>query len=244
MNERCRNLSFRLSFWCSIALFVCLIAYFAFTLFTYRDADRAAYSRLVEAITVKEPKSKEDTTIAQQKRQGIRKEIFFKQENDRLRLSLFAVDSTLELVQLGADTEIIENLKQVRGVMQEELFYRLPDGREAFLQANGRLLLRNGDPMKVEDWVDYPIASLKPMQMVRSFEADRATYFYQDNHLVGDKVRVARYVVPGHAFIEDLKGFKPYMTGVAQSAVLNMASRTPQFKALHLKAAFYQMEEP
>ena len=202
-----------------------------------------AYHNLFEASATKKTR-KEKSSIAEQKRQGIRKEIFFKQGNARLRLKLTAENSTLELVQIGAEAEIIEKLKNVQGLMQEELYYLLPDGREAFLQGNGRLLLRNGDPSRGQDWADYPLAALRPMQILRYFEAEQATYFYQDNHLIADRVRVARYVLPGHTIAENIKGLKPMMTGITQSAELNMAAKSPQFKAIQLRATFYQMGEP
>lgn len=238
---RCQTRQFRLCVWASLGILAFAAAWCAASVFTYYDSDKKAYRELVDALTapgVKENANLDHSTLVQQKRTNIRKEIFYLQGNIRLSVFLTAANSTLALDQQGKSPEIIEKLNQVTGYMQEELYYQLPDGREAFLQDNGRLLLRNGDPRKDHDWVEYPLTSLIPLQSLRYFEADHATYFYKSNHLLTEQVKVSRFVLPGHILVPDVKGFKPVFTGVAQSAEIALADT--QFKANQLKATYFQ----
>ncbi|MCE5317432.1 MAG: hypothetical protein LLG04_08770, partial [Parachlamydia sp.] len=240
-NSRCQSGRFRLCIWTSLGILVCAAAWCASALFSSHDQDREAYRHLVEATTAPARYSTlENSTLIQQKRTGILKDIFYLQDHTRLSVHLTAANSTIELDQQKESPEIIEQLNEVTGFMQEELFYQLPDGREAFLQDNGRLLLRNGDPRKDKDWIEFPFTSLMPMQSMRYFEADHATYYYKSNHLLTQQVKVFRYVIPGHEPVSNVEGFKPVFTGVAQSAEIALADT--QFKASELKATYFQAE--
>lgn len=218
------------------------------SVFSIYDKDRQAYRELVAATSAPSQKEsspeksafekspQEKSSLVQQKRTNIRKDIFYLQGTARLALSLTAAHSTLELDE--KDSEIIEKLNQVTGYMQEELYYLLPDGREAFLQDNGRLLLRNGNSRNDQDYVVFPLSSLVPMQSMRYFEADHATYFYKSNHLLTQQVKVSRYVIPGHSLATSVEGIKPVFTGMAQSAEIALADT--QFKANQIKATYFQ----
>ncbi len=239
-DERCTTGQFRVSLGLSLAGLAIVVAFFAFALFKPTNQDREAYSLLVET---PDDEDKKEPTLAQQKRTGVSKEIFYMRGNERLTLKVKADHSTLQLNQVGSATEIVERLSHVVGLIQEELYYRLPDGREAFLQANGRLLLRNGNMFKSQDWVEIPLSSTTPMQTLRYFEAEKAIYYYKDNHLLANQVKVAQYRIPGHKIVGDVQGLQPLMTGVASSAEISLLDGSPLFKATQMKAAFYQPEE-
>lgn len=235
--ERCRTGQFRCWLWLALGLLFGATLLCGRAIFSQSEGDRLAYQQLMES-----NQKKGDQTIAEQKRTGVAKEIFYMQGRNRLALQMRAAHSTLQLAQVDSETEIVEQLQELKALMQEELYYLLPDGREAFLQENGRLLLRHGNPLESQDYVEMPLASTKPMQTLRYFEAERATFYYKDNHLLADQVKLFRYTVPGHA-LQPIEGLKPMMTGMAKSAEISMKEGTPLFKASHLKAAFYSQEE-
>jgi hypothetical protein len=241
--KRCATPSFRSAFFGLLGLLFALIAFFIHSLFFYTDEDLQEYRQLVVSTGATPADEPESPAIAKQQRTNISKDIFYNHGRERLTLRLTATHSVLELDQTGTVTEIVEQFKGIKGLMQEELYYRLPDGREAFLQEDGRLLVRHGDPAKPSDWADFPLSSIKPMQIMRYFEADKAVYKYKNNHLEAEEANVARYVVPGHAFVSNIEGYKPIMSGVAQSLEVAMAENLPNFQANQLKATFYQHRE-
>ena len=215
-----------------------------FSLFSSSEKDRQAYRELVEATTAPaaELNSREldSVTIAQQKRTEHSQRHFLLPGHARLAVNLSAQHSILEARPSRNLLKSSNISKMSKGFMQEELYYLLPDGREAFLQENGRLLLRHGDPLKDQDWVDFSLTSVKAMQTLRYFEAEHATYHYKDNHLLTQQMNVVRYVIPGHDPVSNVEGFKPVFTGVAESAEIALADT--QFKARQLKATYFQAE--
>ena len=236
--SRCTSKKFRIAFRISFALVFLTIFFFSFQIFSFNEKDLLAYRALVDT----DSEGEETKTVAEQKRSGVCKEIFYIQNLSRLCLKVNASSSILELNQNGSETEIIEKLDNVVGMLQEELFYRLPDGREAILQENGRLLIKNNSSK--HEFVDYPLSSTQAMQSIRCFEADSALYSYKDNRLLATQVKVSRYIIPGHTFKEPLQDYKPQMIGYAKEAHLTFEEGIPHFKASQLKAVFYHPESP
>lgn len=236
---RCTSWKFNLAIGIFCGSILALLLFFIFVFFTFGEAEILAYQDLVEKAGTAN-KEKQLPTTAQQKRRGIRKDILFTKGHTQLSFNLVADESSLKLNHKSGSAEVVEELTHVKGLMQEELYYQLPDGREVIPQENGKLLLRNGDPNEKHSWIDSSHPFLIPMQTLRYFEAELATYHYKDNYLEAHEVTVARYTVSGHAFVSSIEGYKPMMSGIAHSMELSFTSPTPQFKAKQLKAIFYE----
>ena len=176
-----------------VLLGLTVLIYFLFSFF--READIQRYRMLVEnAGSAKDLASVPYT--AKQHRSGIQKDILFNDKSDRLQVRLLCQDSVLVLDHHGRTTEIIEHMTDVKCYMQEELYYLLPDGREAKKQLNGRLLFNREDPTKESSWLSADASGLKPMQIIRYFEADTGAFYYKSDRFAADNAKIVRFSCP------------------------------------------------
>lgn len=206
---------------------------------SYDEKDLASYQQLEESSN---PQKKNRRTrsfgYAEQQRAHVSKEICVQKE---LPLLCRIVSESSELFFLPDEEnhiDVIEEMDHVSGFIQEELFYVLPDGREALPTKEGKLLLRNGDPKKAQSWIDPASTSLQPMQLVRYFEAERASYHYNAQLFVGEEVKLWKYRLQGHGPLASRKGLVPLMTGKAESVEFAFQESDLDLRARHFQATF------
>lgn len=180
---------------------------------------------------------------ARQERKGIQKDMFFQSGGNRLQIRLTADNAQLVLDHQDAHTYVVEHMQKVRCCMQEELYYLLPDGREALPQPNGKLLLRSADEKDPVSWISMDTPGLRPMEIIRYIEADEAEYHYKDDRFIAHLVKIARYALPSHQ-LGAVNDSKPLMKGTADKVEfsLNGKDKDLNFKAHHLKATFFEMD--
>jgi hypothetical protein len=225
---------------CGLILFMVVLAAFVYVLFTVKDSDEQTYRKLVESANPVNSDARISPYTAQQKRRGVQKDVLFNQGNDRLQMRLISSESIMVLDHQDSGTEILEKMQDVKCFMQEEFFFVLPDGREALMQPNGKLLVRQSDSKDPSSWIEPNFPGIKPMQHVRYLEADNATYFYKSDRCLADKVKVSRYIAPGHDLLQSIDGLQPSMTGVAKKVEFSMAGKDLNFTAYQMKALFYE----
>lgn len=98
-----------------------LIAFGAVKLSLVTQSDVAKYKRLVEQYKQMANQSLSDS--ATQTREGVRKEIWFSQEDkSRLHYRIESDSSVLTLAPSGGKFDLIENLSNIRCWMQEKLY--------------------------------------------------------------------------------------------------------------------------
>lgn len=175
----------------------------------------------------------------QQQRECVGKELWIKRDNDRLHYIVRAEESVLRYTLGDERIDLVEDMTNIHGWMQEELFYRLPDGREAVPQKDGRLLLRHSDPALAGSWIKRNEPGLEPWQELREFTADHATYVYRDKQLIADKVELQRFVIPGHRINRSVIGLELVLKGVAQSVTFTLEDDKPHFQAKKLQGSIY-----
>ena len=120
-------------------------------------------------------------------------------------------------------------MKNVRCQMHEELYYKLADGREAILLPSGSLALKNGNHQELS-FEESKMAF--PMQLVRYFEADNASYHYGNGNLIAENATILRYTANGHL----LPDLMPESTdcdfcGTALTLELRLNDGSPKFNA-------------
>lgn len=175
-----------------------------------------------------------------QQRSTIHKTIIMSEDTGRVCLKIVSDHSELVFTSKNGRTEIVEHLNNLRCDMQEELYYYLPDGREAIRHRNGKISIRYDDPEKESSWVDHDdVDELIPYQRIRHIEADNATYYYGKDLLIAERVQLARYAVPGHEIVDSFDGVSPLMEGVAKSAQFSFVGEDVHFRAYRLKAKLY-----
>lgn len=95
------------------------------TLFTFDEKDRKDYFSLMEKADPSQA-AKENPYTATQKHHNVHKEIWYNkkngEKNQRLQLVLRGKDADLILEHDNAKTEVVEHMKNVHCLMQEELF--------------------------------------------------------------------------------------------------------------------------
>ena len=193
------------------------------------------YRALVEKLETPQSDKVDKPYSAKQERKKVQKHIVINQEGNRLHIKLEADQSDLVLDHHEDKTEIIEHLRNVTCCMQEELYYLLEDGREVIRRADGSLVLRYSPTFKITEQVE----TLIPMQVIRYFEADTASFFYKTDHLVANQVKLSRFVAPGHRIVATVNGLKPFATGEAATVDFSLSGKDVHFSAKQLTARFY-----
>ena len=223
----------------NLVAFAAVFVFFMVSMTSPSSQQVEDYRQLMSRAENSRKESKTTPYNAKQERNGILKQVFFMEGPNRQQLRLFATDAQLVFDHRSNDqTEIVENMKNVKCLMQEELFYQLPDGREAVAQADGRLLIKHADPKEADSWLSKDAPGLKPMQIVRYMEADRASYFYSTDKFVANQVNLSRHILPGHQMVLTIdKKSKPMMNGIAETVEFSMSGQL-NFKATNMKASF------
>lgn len=220
-------------------LLAAAILWFILSLFSGYSTDAAAYRELVALAAPVNSTAQLTPYSAKQHRKNVQKEILFNQNEERLQIRLNSKEAILILDREEDSTEVIEKLKDVACLMQEELFYLLPDGREALKQPNGKLLARQGSPVNASNWAELNTPGVKKMQQLRYMEADEATYYYKTDRFTASNVKISRFTAPEHRMPLLVKGLKPTMNGVAKSVEFTLSGGELNFKASNLRASFY-----
>lgn len=137
----------------SFVLLPCVIVLAAFYWSGISPEDAKRYHELMADAGVKD-EGTGDPYQSKQERKRVQKDAFFMQGQERLRLRILAATAQIVLDHREEETQVIEHMNDVTCLMQEELYYLLPNGREASRQADGRLLIRHADPKLEASWAD------------------------------------------------------------------------------------------
>lgn len=225
-----------------ISLLVALLALFFAHLGRVTKNVAMEYNQLMTEAESSHSAMQDTPYTARQERQRVQKDMFFHRGGQRLHILLTAADAQLVLDHQDAHTYVVEQMQQVKCLMQEELYYLLPDGREALPQANGQLLLRSADEKDPASWLPLDAPGLKPMAVIRCIDADEAEYYYKDDRFVAHAVKITRYAVPGHQLLMNNQT-KLLMKGTAEKVEFSLKGKEKDlnFKAHHLKSTFFDM---
>ncbi len=240
--QRISLFSLRFSFTVLFLLTLLGIVFWRMGLIT-ESAEKEYYKLMADAESSRSSSIHEKPYTARQERQNIQKDLFFNKDNKRLQIHLTAAKAQLVLDHKDAHAYLVEHMQQVKCLMQEELYYVLPDGQEALLQPNGQLLLRSSSEKDPASWLPANTPNLKLMQIIRFIEADEADYYYKDDRFVAQTVKITRYSIPGHQLHEINSQAKFLMKGTAESVEFSLKGKNKDlnFKAHHLKGAFYDV---
>lgn len=202
----------------------------------YTDADKGIYDRLVKGEDVEDKIA--ETQISKQRRTGLQKNIFFNDHHQRLEFRLKSASSELALEKTDSHIEVVEHLQDVVCWLQESVYFVLPDGRHAFSQADGRLLIKGKDPKDPSSWVLETDPGLIKEQMILILKAESATYHYKGEMFVAKNVKVSRYILPNHSLDEMPLLSQQITDGIASRVEFSLAGQGLDFKADNFKATF------
>ena len=179
---------------------------------------------------------------AHQERQDVTKDIWYANNNKRLRIHLSSENSEIILQLHNEHSEVTEHMTDVRGIIQEELYYVLPDGKELLVDDEGKLLFRSPPEGSSGVW-EGDIGKLIPMQRVTTLVAAEASLNYRTQIFVAQTVDLTKYEVVGHELPDVLSGESPTMKGKAKVLELFMQDGEPAMRARQLKATLYSGDE-
>ncbi len=177
--------------------------------------------------------SKKNPYVATQYREGVIKDIYYRNDEGVLQARVASDRSRLVFDQQPEGMEILEYMEQLTCAMQKELFYVTQNGDEIISDGEGGFKNRKGRLISSEE------ISLKPMQIVRFVIADNAVYYYNKEKLVADYPTVFEYRLEGHQLPEDYESATLMMRGVAENVEASFENGKPAFLAKRLKARFF-----
>lgn len=225
-------MKFRMITWLTISILAGLLLAAYPLIFTFGSKDKKEYWQLMADANPAHATAPSTPYIAKQQHRQAHKDIWFNDKGQRLHMYLRSADSELVLDHHDNTTEVVEHMYRVKCYMQEEIYYVLPDGREVEYRSNGQLRLRHG----TQENLVFDSKKLKPMQIIRYMEAEKAAYYYHGDRFVADQVQISQFSVAGHSLIESISGLKPLMSGIAKSAEFSLVGNDLHFKAHQLKA--------
>lgn len=234
-------------FWplCISAAFCCVcFVSFYYVFFHFTPEDNNEYLSLLLASNPAQVGSVEEAPYtARQKRYGVQKDFTYERNGMPLKVSLQSVEAELVLNRQEKATQLSENMRELRVLMQEELFYQFPDGREALLHSSGKLFFRNAPLDKSESWISFEKNDLQPMQVVRYLQADSGSYSYKSDKCTAQHVIVEKYIVTGHELRDNFEGAQVIMKGVADHVEFLMTGDDPHLTIHSLKASILKPGE-
>lgn len=197
----------------TLLLFCSLLGYLIFSLGHYTEEDIASYQKLVRG-----DQEYNQMHISRQQRMGLKKDIFFREKDQSLQLHIESQKADLILERQEGKLEVVEQLNDVICLLQEELLFVLPDGRETHFSSDGKGI---------------------PVQKLVRLEANEASYFYKNEMFVAENVKVMRYLAAGHSLEEASAKMELLSDGLAKKVEFSLSGSGLKFNAEQFKAKFY-----
>lgn len=222
----------------AIGLFLCLGAASLWHMSRLDSKSMEEYSRLM---SVFDPSADPEPISyqAKQNKSHLQKDIILIKNGEPLHLRLRARDSQLVYDQQPDGVQMIEKMHGVNCVMQEELYYILPDGREVVRHEKGIWKMRHTEASDPSSFVSLENMDLKPMQVIRYLEAEDAAYYYKDDLCIANEVSFSRYAHPGHDLVENFDSGKLLMDGIADKIEFSLSAHLT-FKVYGMRASFFK----
>lgn len=158
------------------------------------EKERDRYNKLnIKALQFQKQEGLSLMTSSEPQRKKVVKELWLGQEKP-LYVRIECDHSQLVVVKKKEQFAVVEKMHTMRALLQEELFYLLPDGRTGHIKG-GKVLVKEGD---AQVSIDPALKTLIPMQEVRYLEAKSGILDYNTLELKADEVTMRRYRLRGH----------------------------------------------
>ncbi len=229
---------FRIKIFLFIIIFLVSLMLVVVFLFGISPKDYLSYHKLMESSQPQRYLNTSPKNESLQKRQNVTKNIWFTDNNKRMRFWLKSETSELSLFQENNSICVIENMYNVTGFMQQKLYYTLLDGREVIENSSGSYFVRGLE--NTNELIPLnEISELIPMQQVRYFTANQASYHFKNRTFLANDVTIYVYKTPGHQLTLTYNPENTIMEGTAESAEFTFFHETPSVKMYNLDASFY-----
>jgi len=216
-----------------ISLFIIFLGFvLVANLVHIREKDYERYESLISSSGVSQDQIKKNF-VSHQLRERITKDFWYHDnEGEILRLSVQYDKSEITLSFDRGKPKILENMVNVTLVMQEDLYYLMPDGKRVIKDRNGEFyIVENNERKSLADEATSPQA----YQKVRYMKGAEALYDYQRKIFYIEDASFRIFDLPGHEFVEDFNSEEPSVYGKARKIELNIGSDKVDFKAEYIK---------
>lgn len=185
---------------------------------------------------IRKQQRKEHRELTHQTRNEVTKEIIVVDGPLRRVVELTSESSDIQVVSKRPHMRVVETFYNVKGTVQNELFYLLPDGKEVVYGDDNKLYYRNKKPLEE----GYDLSKLTPKQHFRYFEAVKASYDFHTNQLLAYDVKFWNFTAYGHHKVEDPLALEANAEGEAARLAFYVSRNNAknEFSAEFLKVQF------
>lgn len=194
------KLVFRIPFLLFLLLLTFFCGFIIWKSASVSPKDKSKLDKMIASQPRKQRKNQlqSNKEIGTQVRWGVLKRLWIVDGPCRRVLQIGGSRSETALYKKKSDMQLMETFFDVEGVVQQDLFYKLPDGKEiSMVEAAQR---------------EEP---LEPMQRFRYFEAQKAVHDPQTNSVIAYEVKFWTFQAPGHEVVENPLKLEPEAIGQA-----------------------------
>lgn len=192
-----------------------LLSCMTFLYYDWANAEVAYGSLMKDNSQMKKERSEDQEASSQQTRRQVSKQVIYTKGKDRLKIYLTGDES--ELIYLKKERELVERLKGVNCIIQDELI-----------------------PLVIGDR-EETVSKETAKQMIRQLKAQEALYSYQKGKLEAKEMEIAHYLLPGFECPRSLEGIHPLFQGKAYRSQLSLF-KEPSMQAQGFQAIFHDWE--
>lgn len=199
-------------------------------LFYVSSRDRAAYDSLMKSSN---PQKYSPTHLQKesfQKRHCVAKEMWYQDGDTPLHIWIYSKDSEIFLFQNSNQIAVNEQMFDVTGYIQEQLFYT---------DLEGNKLQEEEGQFYTQEHLLVPFNEVQPKQKIRYFKAKKATQFYDTNYLLAKDVIIETYICPGHLFEPTTISGELVMQGNVDQLEITFKDMPPKIVSQGLDAIYY-----
>lgn len=213
---------FRTSFLIAFIVLGCFSCWVVWRLMTVSQNDRDQLDKIIASQPRKKRKDRLQASreLTKQIRWGVLKKMWIDDGPSRRIFQLAGSRSETSVYTKDSSMQLIETFYDVEGVVQQELFYKGPDGKELSVKEAKAL------------GKDH---SLQPMQRFRYFEAQRAVHDPQAHSVTAYEVKFWTFLAEGHDIVENPLKLPPEAVGQAISMIVFSEIDQKKFYAVGLK---------
>lgn len=189
------------------------------------------YNALLAAQPHKEKRLnwEKEKEVSKQTRWNVSKSMWYMKDALQHQIQVRGSRSELGIYLVKSETRIIETLYNVKGVMQQELYYTLDNGVELVFVDEGKYRKRSqsdAEYMLLEE------GKVHPWQRCKYFEAAKAVCDFHANTIIFYDATFWTYTVAGHAIVLEPKNLSPQSMGKARMMTLRLRdNKTADFTA-------------
>jgi hypothetical protein len=180
-------------FWLVVVVGVFVAASFFHICTTQKDIERFRKILATQPKKIRKTQLKGEKEITRQIRRNVAKKLWISDGTFRKMLAINGITSEISVYsdKDKRKSRVVETFYGVSGIIQEQLLYRLEDGKEILFSEVEKL------PFDTQT---------TPIQRFRYFEADSAVYDFRMKSLVATNIHFWTYTAEGHDLVESFVG--------------------------------------